>query len=205
MSAGAITARNCIGDGIERELVGKIVVDHANMPDDAGTTDFVRLITSHQLDLDRYVYSLLPDANEAAEVVQETNVVLWEKRNQFDPATDFRAWAFQIARYKLMEHRARRGPKCLCFSDALIDELGVQALQCAVVDNELMDGLRRCIAELAARDRELLSRRYSSPTTCAGIAEQIGRTVTWVYNALRRIRRELLDCVARYAGTGRER
>ena len=175
------------------------------MSDDAGTADFVRLITSHQLDIERYVHSLLPNPNEAAEVVQETNVVLWEKRHQFEPATDFRAWAFQIARYKLMEHQSQRRPKCLCFSDALIDELGVQALQCAVVDNDLMDGLRRCIAQLAARDRELLRQRYSSTTTCAGIAEQIGRSVGWVYSALRRIRRELLECTARYASAGRER
>ncbi len=195
----------CAGDVVEGEPAGDIVVDQAAMCDDAGGADFVRLITSCQLDIHRYVHSLLPDPNEAAEVVQETNVVLWEKRSQFETGTDFRAWAFQIARYKLLEHRAQRKPKCLCFSDALIDELALQAMQCAKVDSDLVDGLRRCIAQLAARDRELLGQRYASPTTCADIAKEIGRSVTWVYNALRRIRRELLDCVARCAAAGRKR
>ena len=181
------------------------MVDHATRPDDdARGAEFVRLITSHQLDIYLYVHSLLPDPNEAAEIVQDTNVVLWEKRNQFDTATDFRAWAFQIARYKLLEYRAQRKQNCLCFSDVLIDELSLQAPRYAKADNDLIDGLRRCIARLVARDRELLSQRYSSMTTCANIAKAIGRPVSWVYNSLRRIRHELLDCVAQYANTRRE-
>ena len=133
------------------------------------------------------------------------NLVLWEKRRQFETVRDFRAWAFQIARYKVLEHRAQRKRKCLCFSDALVDELALQAPHYAKVDNDLIDGLRRCVAQLAARDRELLSQRYSSLTSCESIAKAIGRPVRWVYNGLSRIRRELLDCMARYANTWRER
>lgn len=172
--------------------------------DDARGGDFVRLITSHQLDIYLYVHSLLPNPNEAAEVVQDTNVVLWEKRNQFVIGTDFRAWAFQIARYKLMEYRAQRRHKCRCFSESLIDELALQAPHCIAGDDELVDGLRRCVAQLAAKDRELLKHRYSSDTPCASIAKAIGRPVTAVYNALRRVRQELLDCMARHANARRE-
>ena len=139
------------------------MVDQAAMPDDdARGAEFVRLLTSHQLDIYLYVHSLMPDPNEAAEIVQDTNVVLWEKRDQFETARDFRAWAFQIARYKMLEHRAQRKRKCVCFSDALVDELALQAPHYAKADNDLIDGLRRCIARLAARDRELLGQRYSS-------------------------------------------
>jgi RNA polymerase sigma-70 factor, ECF subfamily len=186
-------------------VIGIIMVDRSIMPDDdARGAEFVRLITSYQLDIYLYVHSLLPNPNEAAEVVQETNVILWEKRNQFDTATDFRAWAFQIARYKLLEYRAQRKQKGLCFSDVLIDELALQAPCYVKSDNDLIDRLRRCVAKLTARDRELLSQRYSTLTTCANMAKAIGRPITWVYNALRRIRRELLDCIARYADVRRE-
>jgi RNA polymerase sigma-70 factor (ECF subfamily) len=118
--------------------------------------------------------------------------------------TDFRAWAFQIARYKLSEYRAKRKQKCLCFSDALIDELALQAPNYATADNDLIDELRRCMGQLTTKDRELLRQRYSSRTTCASIAKTVGRPVTWVYNALRRIRHELLDCVARHADVRRQ-
>ena len=146
----------------------------------------------------------MPDPDEAAEIVQDTNVVLWEKRNQFDPARDFRAWAFQIARYELLERRAQRRRKCLCFSDALIDELALQAPAYATSDDAVLDDMRRCIAQLPVRDREILSQRYSSLVSCERIAASMERPVRWVYKALSRIRRELLDCMARYAHVRRE-
>jgi RNA polymerase sigma-70 factor, ECF subfamily len=174
------------------------VANQGHTPDDeARWTEFVRLLTSHQLDIYLYVHSLMPDPDRAAEIVQDTNLVLWEKRDQFDLGTDFRAWAFQIARYKLLSHRTAHNRKCLCFSDALVDELALQARDCTVADDDLLDGLRRCVERLAERDREILSRRYSSPTSCESIARALGRPIRWVYNTLNRIRNELLDCVTR--------
>jgi RNA polymerase sigma-70 factor, ECF subfamily len=181
------------------------VVDHTNISDDETLgAEFVRLLTSHQLDIYLYVHSLVADPNEAAEIVQNANVVLWEKRDQFDMTRDFRAWAFQIARYKVLKHRSQRNRKCLCFSDALVDQLAVEAPDYTRTDNDLMDGLRRCVAQLAARDRELLGQRYSSMATCQAIAEAIDRPLRWVHNALNRIRRELRDCMARNTDTRRE-
>ena len=125
--------------------------------------------------------------------------------DQFETARDFRAWAFQIARYEVLKDRTKRKRKCLCFSDALVDELALQAPQlcndqqrshgrtCAVVLRSLPPGIAK-----------LLSQRYSSLATCESIAKAIGRPVSWVYNALRRIRQELLDCMARHAKTRRE-
>ena len=181
------------------------MVDRANIPnDEAQGAEFVRLLTSHQLDIFFYVRSLVPDPNEVADIVQDTALVLWEKRKQSGEIRDFRAWAFQIARYKVLEHRAQRKRKGLCFSDALVDELALQAPRYANVDNDLIDGLQRCVEQLAAGDRELLSQRYSSLTSCENIAKAIGRPVRWVYNSLSRIRRELLECATRYANTWRE-
>lgn len=185
--------------------MGRTVADNESMPDDeARGAEFVRLLTLHQLDIYLFVHSLLPDPNEAAEVVQETNVALWEKRNQFDTSRDFRAWAFQFARNKLLQYQEQRRRKCVCFSDILVDELALRAPQYAKADSDLIDGLRRCVAQLPVRDRELLGQRYSSMATCETIGRLVGRPVTWVYNALRRIRQELLDCMARHANTRRE-
>jgi RNA polymerase sigma-70 factor, ECF subfamily len=187
------------------QFVGDIAVDHANTPaDEAEGSDFVRLFTLHQLDIYLYVRSLILDLNEVAEIVQETNLALWEKREQFEAGRDFRAWAFQFARNKLLQHRDQHKRKCVCFSAVLIDELAIQAPQYANADNDLIDGLRRCIAELAAWDRDLLSQRYTSLATCESIAKAIGRPVRWVYKALSRIRRELLECMTRCANTWRE-
>ena len=182
------------------------MVDRSNMPDDeAREAAFVRLLTSHQLDIYLYIHSLMPDSEESADIVQDTNTVLWEKRNQFEMGTDFRAWAFQIARYELSAHRAQRKRNGLCFSDALVDELATHTPRYTHTDDDLMDDLRRCVAQLAATDRELLNQRYSSQATCESIAKAISRPVRWVHNALRRIRQELRSCIAQYANARRER
>jgi RNA polymerase sigma-70 factor, ECF subfamily len=181
-------------------------VDHVSMPnDDVRSAEFVRLLTSHQRDIYLYVRSLVLDPDEVEEIVQNTNLLLWEKRDQFEASRDFRPWAFQIARYKVSERRAQRKRKCVCFSDAMVDELALKAPQYAKVDSDLVDDLRRCIAQLAARDRELLNQRYSSLTSCERVAAAVGRPVRWVYRALNRIRQELIDCMAQHAHARRER
>ena len=172
--------------------------------DDSRSGEFVRLLTLHQPDIYAYLRSLVFAPDEVAEILQDTNLVLWEKRGQFETGTNFRAWAFQIARYKLLQHQAQRERKCLCFSDALVDELSLQALSCDEPNDDLVGDLRRCLADLAPKDRDLIVQRYSSLATCESIARAIGRPVRWVYKALSRVRRELLDCIARYSTTRRE-
>jgi RNA polymerase sigma-70 factor, ECF subfamily len=180
--------------------MGKTVADHVDKPDDeARDAEFVRLLTSHQLDIYLYVHSLVPDRNDAAEIVQDANVVLWEKRNQFEEDRGFRPWAFQVARYEVLKYRTKRKRKCLSFSDALVDELAIEVCDYPPLNDDSIDEMRRCIEQLAVRDREVLRQRYLSMVTCENIAKTIGRPVTWVYNALRRIRQELLDCITRYA------
>jgi RNA polymerase sigma-70 factor, ECF subfamily len=172
---------------------------------EAREAEFVRLLTSHQRDIYFYVRSLVLDLGEVEEVVQNTNLVLWEKRAQFETGRDFRPWAFQIARHKVSEQRAQYKRNSVRFSDALIDELALQSPQHAKVDNELTDDLRRCIAQLPARDRELLNQRYSSLASCERIAKAVGRPIRWVYNTLNRIRQELMDCMAQHTNAWRDR
>ncbi len=162
---------------------------------EADGAEFVRLLTLYQPNIYLYVRSLIPNPDEASEVLQNTNLAMWEKRDQFAIGTNFLAWAFQIARYKLREHRARK-KRNVCFSDALVDELAIRASQKIDASAELLEELRRCLAQLAAVDRELIRRRYSSSDACEQIAQAVGRPVRAVYKALARIREELLECVS---------
>ena len=181
------------------------MADNTDKPETkAREAEFVRLFTSHQLDIYLYVHSLVPDPNDAGEVLQNANVVLWEKREQFELGRDFRPWAFQVARYEVLKFKSTRKRKCLCFSDALVDELALEATNCGSIGDDILDEMRRCVAQLAARDRDVLNRRYSAMASCESIAKSIGQPVRWVYKALSRIRRELYDCVARHVDTRRE-
>ncbi len=166
--------------------------------------EFVGLLTAHQPDIYLYLRSLVLDPDEASEILQEANLVLWEKRGEFRPDSNFRAWAFQIARYKMLQHQQRRRRACRCFSDALVDELMLQAAESDRRLDDLIDELRRCVAMLSARDRELIAMRYAPRATCRGVAQRIGRPVRWVYKAVARIRKTLIECVSRESAVGRK-
>ncbi len=53
---------------------------------------FVQLLTSHQARLYAYVLSLVADADQANDIMQETNTVLWVKSSDFEIGTNFSAW-----------------------------------------------------------------------------------------------------------------
>jgi RNA polymerase sigma-70 factor (ECF subfamily) len=167
--------------------------------------EFVQLLTRYQPNIFLYIRSLALNPDVAAEVLQETNLVLWEKRDQFERDTNFVAWAFQIARNKLKQHqdsRHRRGP---LFSETLIDELAIQSSYYEQSNGDLIDDLRLCMAKLAVNDLQIITERYSSQATCESLAQTFGRPVRWVYNALARIREELLDCITSTSQTKTEK
>ncbi len=104
--------------------------------------DFVRLLTQYQPDIFVYIRSLLANPHEAADVLQDANVVLWEKREQFKPGTSFRGWAFQIAKFKVLQHIGRRDRAPAGFSAALVDELSITARQNVLAADSAADRLR---------------------------------------------------------------
>jgi len=117
-------------------------------------------------------------------------LVLWEKRGQFEIGTNFRAWAFQIARYKLLQHQARRQRACVCFSDALVDDWCSRSRRLAKRLPDGCDDLRRCSPRCplgTGTDRPALCAAGNVPKRRRGGR----RPVRWVYKAISRIRKSL--------------
>ena len=81
-----------------------------------------RQLTAIQPRLHGFIISLIPGDPGADDVFQETNRVLWEKIEKFEPGTNFAAWAYTIARFQVMAHQKKRKRQSwLCFDDALVE------------------------------------------------------------------------------------
>ena len=52
---------------------------------------FVKLLTEHRTSICSVVISLLPGAPGVDDVIQETNALVWTKRQQFEPGTSLAA------------------------------------------------------------------------------------------------------------------
>ena len=72
--------------------------DYPGGVDPRKVTQFVELYTQHYTQLRYYLMSLIPSPSDAADVIQETSLVLWEKFDFFEVGTNFYAWSCKIAR-----------------------------------------------------------------------------------------------------------
>jgi RNA polymerase sigma-70 factor (ECF subfamily) len=82
---------------------------------------FVRLLALCQRRIFVYAMSLLHDPDDAEDVLQETNLVLWKKFKEYEPGTDFARWASRIAYHEALRVRRKKGRSRQRFSDDFIE------------------------------------------------------------------------------------
>lgn len=156
------------------------------------------LLVDHQPVLRAFVISLLPGAPGTDDVIQEINAVLWRKRSEFRLGTNFRAWMFQVARYKVLGHRRMmRRQRREVLDDDLLEKLADDAGDRFDRETEQrrMSALRRCISKLREKDRDLLLRRYWKRQSLQDFAVMSGLSVSNVKVRLFRLRAVLKRCI----------
>ncbi len=158
-------------------------------------SQFVSLLTSYQSRLYAYVLSLVGDAHLAADVMQETNVVLWRKSGEFVPGTDFAAWAFHVAYLQVMAGRQRQSRNRLLFSDELLHQLAEESAACSVDFDARLLALDQCLGQLRPEHQEVIRLKYAHGQALSEIAETAGVKANAVGQLLHRLRLKLLECI----------
>src|SRR6516164_8516196 len=101
--------------------------------------DFIVQLTAAQPSLWAYVFPLLPDHVAAQDVLQETNLTLWRKADDFQPGTSFLAWGCQAAYFHVLSYRRRMRRDRLVFDDDVLGYLAErQADRMAEVGDRLV-------------------------------------------------------------------
>jgi RNA polymerase sigma-70 factor (ECF subfamily) len=158
---------------------------------------FVVLMTHYQGHLYGYALSLTADPEAANDLLQETNVVLWENWREFEPGTNFKAWSFRVAHFQFMALRQRRLRDRLYFGDGLVTAIAVEAKELDEVYEQRVASLASCLEQLRPRWREIIRLRYSEGLAVQGMATKIGLSANAISQLLFRARRSLIDCVKR--------
>ena len=165
------------------------------MADTHQTERFVQNLAEAQNRLYGYVFSLVGNHARAADVVQETNLVLWRKIDEFAADKPFLPWAFAIARFQVLAHLRDQNRDRMLLDPELLDALGEQAEQQSLEFDEVRIALRTCLSLLPANQRELVDHRFARTLSMQQIADATNRTVSSVKVALMRIRRQLAECI----------
>ena len=165
--------------------------------------NLIRLISQHQPAIFAYILTLHPSRNEANDVLQETNVVIWEKLGTFREGSNFKAWAFRIAYLQLLAHfkRKKRG-RWLGFSSDLVDTLASEAEPLLEDFEDRHRALRGCIEKLTEADRDILASHYESDLPLSAVAARLGRSIGAMKQVLHRVRRTLRTCVEKQLSSG---
>ena len=165
----------------------------------------VALITRHQRQVFSYIYALVPNRYDAEDLLQETNVVICEKFNEFREGTDFVAWACQIAYWRVRNSRQKYARSKVIFNQEILDLVAQTADTMKEELDDRHEALGHCLQKLHPRDRQLLIVRYEPGGGVEEAARCSGRRLQTAYKALARLRKLLLDCVttalARVAAT----
>lgn len=167
------------------------------MSDEAQREQFVRSMTDCQSLLYAYIYSLVGDANQAQDILQETNIVLWRRCDELCQASDFAGLARRMAYYQVLASRRDQKRDRLLFSDVVVAQLA-EGIDARVDEmDQRQEALRRCLDELVPRQRELICQRYRNGMTTAELARKVGRSPGALDVAIHRIRKLLLGCIQR--------
>ena len=161
------------------------------------SSEFIQLLTNHQTALRGYVISLLPGCQDVNDVLQDTNVVLWEKMHTFEDGSNFQAWAFAIARNKVMQYWTKQKKlHRITLSETLLEAVteARQEMRPELLENKL-SALSQCLQQLKDTERKLIDARYNKRAGLQSYSKESGRTVASIRVTLHRIRCKLRQCV----------
>ena len=141
-----------------------------------------------------FILTLTADRDWADEVLQETNVALLRKEDQFEPGSNFKAWACSVAYYQVLTSRKARGRNRVVFDETLINTLSAEVQDNVDSHDARRRALRQCLATLSSSQKSLLTRRYQGDSVTR-IATDLGRSVGTISQTLYRARQALKECI----------
>jgi RNA polymerase sigma-70 factor, ECF subfamily len=162
---------------------------------DAKRESFVQLLTAEQTRLFRYVTMLIGDVNDASNILQQTNLVLWRKADDYQETMSFSLWSRKVAYYTTLSFiRDKRRDK-LVFDEDVLEQLA--ARPAVADDDEARVALRHCLGALPSNSLELLHQRYWPGKSIGEMARQRGKSEGAIKMALMRIRQTVGECIER--------
>jgi RNA polymerase sigma-70 factor (ECF subfamily) len=157
--------------------------------------EFVSELTDWQNRLFGYLFTLLGNVHDARDVLQETNLVLWQKMGDFQTGTDFGAWARKCAYFQALAFLRNRKRDKHLFDDDLLALLADERIEIFDNDEERRLALRDCLSQLPENQRRLLDLRYKDEVPVKRLANDAGKNESAMKMILMRIREALHTCI----------
>lgn len=162
----------------------------------ASEFELARQITDSQQRVYGYIYSLVGNSAAAWDILQETNLVIWRKRDEAAKVSNFDAWAFTIARFQVMAYlRDKQRDPLVVLTPDLLEGFSEEAEQVACEMTGRIEALRKCRQRLSDKSGHLLELYYENGLSLSEISTRLGTNPNALKQALHRVRRSLFACI----------
>ena len=154
----------------------------------------MRLLVPNQRRILAFIIAMVPNKNDAEDILQETLAEMWVKFDTFTIGTDFTAWGCTVAKFKVLEFRRKHCDKRLLFNDNLISIIEKKAGKFQE-SSEYGQALRSCMYKLAAKELQYLKHRYEQEMSLKEMANIFGISLQGVHKAIGVIHVKLTRCI----------
>jgi RNA polymerase sigma-70 factor, ECF subfamily len=159
------------------------------------SVNFNKLIAETQISLFRFILSLIPHKHDAEDILQKTNLILFQKQKLFNPKKgSFKNWAFTIAKFQVFAHKTKIGRSKICLSNELTEILANE-----VIDHETphikRQALNKCYKKLPKHMSKIAELRFKRDLSVKEISLCIDRPIGSVSATLHRIRSNIMKCI----------
>lgn len=162
--------------------------------------DFEALMENVRPRLRAFLLSLTGSESASDDLTQEVSLTLWEKREEYAPSGDFRAWAFRIAFLQAQNYRrktARQNSRELP-GDELFEQIAEVTTERHGMDDleeKQHAAILACLGKLREAHRDLVLRRYQDEHSLEQLSSEAGINRNAMAQKLFRLKRTLLNCV----------
>lgn len=159
--------------------------------------DLARRWTASQPAVAAFVSSLIFDAHDAEEVLQNTAAALVARHEQYNSDRPFVGWAIGVARVEVLRFRdsRRREGKLFVFDTATVEAVA-KGFEATTLDlPAIRPALDLCLEKLKGRMREVFELHHVEALSPSEIATRLDRTPNAVMVMLHRGRASIRDCL----------
>lgn len=164
-------------------------------PGDPAHEQLTRLWTAALPAVSAYVHSLIPNWQQAEDVLQDAAVVVLRRFPEYDPTASFQGWVFGIVRRIALDSRRKVAVARIRFDADVVDLLAVSAA--ADVDHlaETRQALHACLQDVEGRAREALRLRYVDGLDYAEVATRLQLSGVAARKLVSRLHARLRSCI----------
>lgn len=175
-----------------------------SVPSESQTALVQQLFVQHMAPLRGFLLGLGADFHQVDDLVQETFLTALAKAADFEEGTNFRAWIFTTARFKMLVSIRDASREKLVFDSDVVELLAESAPDFSANERRSRH-LHACMEKLAPQARRAMELFYQHGHPPREIAPLMGWSANAVKVALSRARSVVRECIERrVAAEGKE-